>query len=170
VIEKRQKVVELARTHFCLVEDPLLQIHHTDAADFLAAPCADSYDLVLVDIHDPDGMSSAVGAESFFAACRQRLHRRGILSINLWSGEREEVLVKVRHNLEDRFARQVLYLPVARKRNCIGLAFNYELPPGLIKALRRRAAELGPRFGIEFPALLRALQKANPRQLGRRFF
>ena len=67
MIEKRQKVVELARTHFCLVEDPLLQIHHTDAADFLAAPCAASYDLVLVDIHDPDGMSSAVGAESFLS-------------------------------------------------------------------------------------------------------
>ena len=169
-VEKRKKVVELARTYFYLAEDPLLRIHHMDAADFLGDQPEDPYDLVLVDIHDPDGMSSAVGAERFFAACQQRLHRRGILSINLWSGEHEEVLNKVRHNLENSFAQQVMYLPVARKRNCIGLAFNYELPQGLIKALRRRSIELGPRFGIEFPELLRDLQKANPRSLGRRFF
>ncbi len=169
-VEKRKKVAELARTYFHLDPDPRLEIHHLDAADFLNAQPGRSYDLVLVDIHDPDSMSSAVSGEHFFAACQQRLRGRGILSINLWSGDRDEVLKRVQHNLESSFARQVLYLPVARKRNRIALAFNYELPQGLMKGLRLRAVELGRRYDIEFPKLLRDLQRANPRQLGRRFW
>ena len=165
----RQKVIELARTHFYLSEAPRLQIYNMDAAAFLHSDAPGFYDLVLVDIHDRDGMANAVGERSFFMACRQRLSARGILAVNLWSGAREEELRKVMNNLWYSFAQQVLRLPVAGKRNCIALAFKDALPQGQRKLLRRRAAELEADLHIEFPDLLRELERANPRVLKSRY-
>ena len=162
-MEKRRQVVQLARSHFHLPDRPELQVHTLDAAAFLAAGAGGPYDLVLVDIHDRAGMASAVSEGSFFAACRRRLVEGGILSINLWAGREHAVLDRVMRNLERDFEGRVLRLPVARKRNCVVLGLNRPVPRGQIRILRQRAADLEARFGIEFPQLLRELERANPR-------
>ena len=161
VVEMRPMVVELARQYFHLADHPRTSIHQMDAQTFLAEKVAPSYDLALIDIHDADGMARAVGDEGFFTACRDRLRGRGILVINLFSGDRDGFFKRVTRNLEATFQDRVLYLPVARKRNCIALAFHQELSAGLVQSLPRRAADLGSRYGIEFPELLRELDKAN---------
>ena len=164
-VEKRARVVQLARSFFHLPDGPRLQIHTADAADFLATGGGGPYDLVLADIHDRAGMASAVGEANFFAACRRRLTEGGILSINLWAGKEREALDRVRRNLERDFGGQVLQLPVARKSNCVALGLNRSVPRGQSSVLRRRAAELEACLGIEFPELLRALERANPARL-----
>ena len=161
VVEMRPLVVDLARQYFLLAEHPRTNIQIMAAETFLADAAPASYDLALVDIHDADGMAKAVGEDGFFAACRDRLRGRGILVINLFSGDRDGFYQRVTKNLEEAFQDRVLYLPVARKRNCIAFAFRQELSAGLVQSLPRRAADLGSRFGIEFPDLLRELIKAN---------
>ena len=161
VVEMRPMVVDLARQYFHLVEHPKMSIHVTAAEIFLAEAAAAAYDLALIDIHDAEGMAKAVGDDGFFEACKDRLRGRGILVINLFSGDRDGFFKRVTKNLEVVFDGRVLYLPVARKRNCIALAFCNELSAGLVQSLPRRAADLGSRYGIEFPELLRELNKAN---------
>ena len=121
VVELRPMVVELARRYFHFEEHPCTNVHITDAGRYLEKELPASLDLILVDIHNADGMAQAVGEPGFFAACHRLL----------------------------------------RMRNCIALAFCHPLSGGLLQSLPRRAAELGSRYGIEFPDLLRELQKAN---------
>ena len=159
--ELRPMVVELARRYFHFEEHSCTNVHITDAGRYLEKELPASLDLILVDIHNADGMAQAVGEPGFFAACHRLLRGRGTLVINLFSGDREGFFRRVTQGLEEVFEEQVLYLPVARKRNCIALAFCHPLSGGLLQSLPRRAAELGSRYGIEFPDLLRELQKAN---------
>ena len=161
VVEMRSMVVDLARQYFHLADHPRTDIRLKRAEQFLAEPGSTAYDLALIDIHDAEGMAKAVGEAGFFDACKKRLRGRGILVINLFSGDRDGFFNRVKQSMEETFDGQVLYLPVARKRNCIALAFRHELSQGLVQSLPRRAADLGSRYGIEFPELLRDLNKAN---------
>ena len=164
-VEKRAQVVELARAFFYLPDTPRLQVHIQDATTFLKGQPTGTYDLVLVDIHDCDGMSSAVNQPGFFAACQQCLGPGGAFAINLWSGERGEVLREIMDSLRVTFADQVLRLPVARKSNCIALGLNVPLSPDGMDRWRSRAIELEAQLHLEFPQLLRDLEHVNPHLL-----
>jgi len=164
-VEKRRKVVELAHAYFYLPRDPRLQIHVDAAEDFLRRRGDGSYDLILVDLHGPDGMAPAVGEPDFFARCRQQLRERGILSINLWSGDQQEVVQKVTARLQTCFSRQTLQLPVAGKSNTVALGFNFPIPADGWKRARRRANELEASQGMEFSRFLWELARFNRRSL-----
>ena len=161
-VERRSLVIEVARAFFQLPADPRLQLYLSDAAAFLQGP-AQTHDLVLVDLHDPGGMAPLVGRPEFFARCRQRLDRGGVLAVNLWAGAREDALKQIMRNLRLCFDHQVLYLPVAGKRNCVGLGLS--LPPPPLPALQERAAQLQAALGIGFLPLLAELVQRNPHLL-----
>ncbi len=161
-VEKRARVIEVARAFFHLPEEPRLQVFLADAAAFLGADRGEPRDLVLVDLHDSGGMAPLVCRPDFFAVCRQRLRQGGVLAVNLWSGSRDDALKGVMRNLRLHFDHQVLYLPVAGKRNCIGLGLTAPLVPGRLPALQARARELQAETGIDFPLLLGELVRVNP--------
>ena len=159
-VEKRPGVITVARQFFFLHDHPQTTIHQEDAVDFLST-ARECYNLILVDLHESEGMAEAVGDRLFFSACKERLRSAGILSINLFSGDRGGLFERVKDNLETCFEDRVLYLPVARKRNCIALAFSEQLPESRIASLPGRAVELSLKLGIEFPGFLKELTKRN---------
>ena len=165
-VEKRPKVVEVAHAHFCLPHDERLTVHLGDGYCFLEEADADSagslYDLVLVDLHNGDGMAPVVHRPEFWSLCRRRLSAAGVLSVNLWFGYREEEEVQARQHLEAEFPSGVFYLPVAGKRNCIALAFA-SAPEGDRRVLERRAAAWRDQCGVDLPALLDDLIRHNRR-------
>lgn len=160
VVEKRQKVVELARAYFHLPEEPRLRIFVDCAESFLRQEEGD-YDIVMVDIHDREGMARALEEKSFFTRCQQLMSERGLLLTNLWSGGHQDVLARVKDHLEDCFAGQVMHLPVAGKQNTVALVFNFPIPQGGPRKVRRRANELRDRLGVKFPRLLWELARSN---------
>lgn len=160
-VEKREKVVEVAHAYFHLPEDPRLRIFVDQAGRFLQQ-ASEKYDLVLVDIHDSQGIASEVGKPDFFPCCQQRLAARGVLAINLWVGNRRILMQQIRERLQTCFAGQVLYLPVAGKANTVALALNYPFPRGGLSALKPRAEELQAILRIDFPHLLAELVRYNP--------
>ena len=164
-VEKRSRVVEVARGFFGLPDDPRLRVFEGPAEGFLPQLEAGAYDLVLVDIHDCDGMARAQAEAGFFAACQRLMGERGLLVVNLWSGERRAVLRRVTDQLDDCFAGQVMQLPVARKSNTVALGFNYLVPQRLLggEGMRARAQELGERMGIDFGGVLGDLVRGNRR-------
>lgn len=161
-VEKRALVIEVARAFFHLPEDPRLQIYLADAAAFLHGPAA-AHDLVLVDLHDPEGMAPLVSRPDFFAQCRRQLAPGGTLAINLWAGSREDDLKRIMRNLRLHFDHQALHLPVAGKRNCVALGLS--LPPPPLPLLQERAAQLQASLGIDFPRLLAELARLSPHLL-----
>jgi spermidine synthase len=162
-VERRALVIEVARTFFHLPEDPRLQLYLADAADFLRGQ-ATPHHLVLVDLHDPEGMSPLVSRPGFFAQCRRQLDPGGVLAANLWAGSREDDLKRIMRNLRLCFDHQVLYLPVAGKRNCVALGLSQ--PPPALPLLQERAVQLQASLGIDFPRLLAELARLSPHLLG----
>ena len=160
-VEKRPKIVEVARQYFHVPDDRRLTIHVGDGLQFLEGPSADLYDLIAVDLHDSHGMAPVVRRSEFFPSCHNWLSENGILVINLWYGSNESEERTVRGNLLESFGGRVLYLPVAGKRNCIALAFgsSRNLDPA---AALERARHWQRRAQIDFPALLSEIRRFNP--------
>ncbi len=165
-VEKRSKVVEVARAYFGLPRDERLIVHVGDGYCFLedadADPTRSAYDLVLVDLHIGDGMAPVVHRADFWALCRRRLSAAGVVSANLWFGYREEEEAQARRHLEAEFPDGVFYLPVAGKRNCIALAFAHA-PEGDRRVLEQRAAAWRDQCGVDLPSLLDDLIRHNRR-------
>ena len=163
-VERRAKVLEVARGYFGIPDDPRLEVHIDDGLRHLERAEPGTWDLLLVDLHTADGMAPVVRHPGFFAACRRALTATGLLSINLWYGYRDDDEQLVRENLEREFGRQVAYLPVAGKRNCIALASNTPLECDRA-VLRERAEAWKARTGLNLPDLLDELCRRNPERL-----
>ena len=161
-VEKREKIAAVARRFFALPEDPRLSITVGDGFEFLENrdPVRD-YDLIPVDLHDSHGMAPVVRRADFFPACRRHLAKAGTLVINLWYGGDEGSERQVRGHLELTLSAGVLYLPVAGKRNCVGLAFEGWFVETR-EELENRARAWQRRTGIRFTELLRELIRFNP--------
>ena len=160
-VEKRALVVALAREYFALPDDHVA-VHVMAAEEFIAEKRAGEYDWILVDVHDRNGMSPALGQPEFFERCRALLSGRGILSANLWTGDRGAMLTGMNRSLHQVFDGQVLHLPVARKRNTVALGCNFALPELEVRLARRKAMKLEDRYGVEFSQFLWELIQHNP--------
>jgi spermidine synthase len=160
-VEKRARVVELARQYFFLGSDPRLSVCVEPAETFLHRT-SEQYDWILVDIHNRDGMAPALDDPGFFADCQSHLSERGALAVNLWTGHQQERVRCIQARLHELFPDQVLYLPVARKNNTVALAFNFSLPRLEVRSARQRAVELERKLKVEFPQFLWELVRGNP--------
>src|SRR5262245_51648370 len=66
VVERRAKVVEVARNYFQLPPSPPLRTHVMDAARFVRRWRGRPFDLILVDLHGRDGIAPVVREPGFF--------------------------------------------------------------------------------------------------------
>lgn len=161
VVEMRRSVAETARDYFALPDDARLTLHLQKAEEFLARDDVGPYDWVLVDLHNSDGMAPVLDQEDFFVRCQRLLHPGGVLAANLWTGDQDDFLARIGARLHREFKEQVLFLPVARKRNTVALAFNFMLPSLDVQPTRRHASDLQARYDIEFVDFLWDILRYN---------
>lgn len=161
-VESRASVADLAHRFFQLPHDPRLRVHIADGGEFVrdAGTSKNDYDFLLVDAYDAAGMASSVNGMAFFDACRARLGRCGILSLNLWGGDRDG-LEDTWQALQRSFDGTLLQLPVEAKGNVIALAGNRPFPAHFQKMARERLKAMEARFGIEFSHFLPRLRPAE---------
>jgi spermidine synthase len=83
-------VVDVARRYFSSVcrgsfDDPKVQLHITDGLRFVAQALANrqSYDLIVLDLTDPQGLAIDLYTPTFFAQCASILSRYGVLAMHL---------------------------------------------------------------------------------------
>ncbi len=160
-IEKRPRIIDVARDYFALPpDDARLHVHLEDGLVFLNQSKPERYDLIFVDLHDSAGMVPVVRRPEFFPACIRGLRPQGMVVINMWYGYREREEREVRRLLELTFDDRLLFLPVAGKRNCVVLAFRQ--PPAVEHdQVCKRAREWQRLTGIDFPDLAQQLARAN---------
>jgi len=161
VLESRESIVKLARSHFGLPLDNRLNTIVGDGGHYIRQHCetsTDSYDLLLIDVFNGENMPPSICSAAFFEYCKRLLSLDGVLVINLWDTNKP-VFNSVIRFLGQAFNNRVLLLPVVDKGNIIGFAFNDDAPIQALPTLMPRAKELEARFGIEFPALLKRTAK-----------
>ena len=160
-VEMRARVVDVARRYFALPEDPRLVLHVQPAEEFLWREDAGPYDWLLIDLHNRDGMAPVLDHPDLFVRARRLLGQRGVLAANLWTGKEEAFLERIRVRLDQAFERQVLFLPVAGKRNVVALAFASDLPDLTERSARALAGQLQVQYDVEFVDFLGDILRYN---------
>jgi spermidine synthase len=163
VVERRLKIIEIARDYFGLPQDDRLKVHWCDAEEFLAqGKKGRGFDLVLVDLHDSQGMAPVTRSPFFFETCRRHLAPAGILAANLWGGGDQAETRLMQRRLVAAFPQRVLHLPVAAKRNRVAFGFGADFVRLSPVQIQRRGRDLQQRHEIDFPSLWRQLVRTNP--------
>lgn len=163
VVELRPAVVEIAHQWFGLPQDERITIHIDDASAFMRGRSVElhgNYDLILVDVFDAVGIAPGVGSGHFFAMCRERLCRTGVVSINLWCEDElsvDDYLDELQHQLGGNRLR----LPVEGRANLIGLVTRETRTRRELARMGERAAALDARIDLGLGGLARQLRKFN---------
>ena len=159
VLEVNPQVVSVARRLFEVpAADGRLIVRVCDAAQFIAADGA-AFDAILVDGYDGESQVAELATREFYAACRRRLERGGVLVVNLWGSDRrfDDNVARI----ESAFPTATLCLPAEKPGNVIVFAFRD--PPAALRwdELTRKARELEPPYGLEFGKFVRTLERMN---------
>ncbi|WP_457572778.1 spermine/spermidine synthase domain-containing protein [Desulfolithobacter sp.] len=166
-VERSGQVIDLARSWFLLPENPSLTIVHADAAAHITRDNT-LYNMIFVDIFEPDHMSPLLYDPDFYSRVRARLASGGVMAVNLWNGEKKTFLA-ARTAIQNSCGDQVLELPVRKRSNLILLGFEDTLPRQRIRQARKRVGELEERLELPVGKYLKKLRRTN-RSLLRNLF
>ena len=157
VVEIAPEVVAAARQFFKLPEDPKrVNIVIGDGVEYMLNSDK-KFDLILVDGYDENASSGALDTLPFYQACRARLSKSGILSVNLLTSNRRfnGSITRIAEAFDDR----VLAFPSCESGNAIALAADGEHVEISFYDLREKALELNKETGLNLmPAIARLAQ------------
>jgi len=147
------------RDEFCIPrDDGRFQIVYADGARFVA-DYAQEIDVLLVDAYDRDGVALSLSSRDFVQDAMKSLAADGMLVVNL--AGREAGYAPVVSNIVSVFKNRVLAVRVEDDGNHILFAFKNSPFPLRWWQVSSNANELRDRFGLEFPALSRKLEKST---------
>lgn len=159
VVEINPQVPFAARQFFRLPEeDGRFKIVIGDGVEFVARS-RQRFDLILVDGFDHNARVGALDSAEFYAHCRERLGRSGILATNLF---RSRGLRASLARIDAAFAQRSLALPPLEAGNTIALATTGAPVRIPLDELRRRAAELKRVTGLDLAPTITRLQLSHP--------
>jgi spermidine synthase len=172
VVEYRQDVIDVAQSFFQVpVNEPRLNIHLGDGYLHVKHCFYESelsYDLLLVDAYDHNGMAASVGVQPFFDACAGILADNGVMSINLWGSERA-AFNQTMQRINRSFDGRTMLVPVENKGNVIALASRFDINHAELKQLRASVEMLELRYQVNLPKSLQNLIRQNRNFISRLF-
>lgn len=163
VIEFRNSVLKVARSHFSLPFDPRLKVKIGCGGEYISTQSKLSeqkHDLIVIDAYDHEGMAVEVTSENFFDGCRTLLKDDGLLAINLW-GNNKDLFEHVTRNMGRVFEWRILFLPVRKRGNIIGFAFRENAHQYTMKEIKQKAKILEQQYQIEFPDFVKDFKRNN---------
>jgi spermidine synthase len=152
-------IIDVAKGYFRLPENDRILVHCRDGLQFLQEPREHSYDLILVDAFDAQGMAPSVYSEPFFSRCSTSLKSAGVVSCNLWSSDILRYQ-EIKTIIDDHFSG-TLSLPVLDRGNIVALAMNESIPWSRILLKNKEFGQLSNRFGISFKDLASVAKTNN---------
>ena len=159
-VEVNPRVVAIARQYFHVPpDDERFEVIVADGAQHVEREDVKA-DVVLVDGYEADAHVEELATPAFYAACRQRLNPGGVMSVNLWGGDK--LFYTLTKRIEDAFPAGTLCLPAERPGNVA--VFGFERNPGPLAwtDLEARAQTLETQYGLEFSRFVQSLKKMNP--------
>lgn len=167
VVEYRESVLKVARSHFNLPFDARLKVGIGCGGGYVhqrSGSHEEEHDLIMIDAYSDEGMAPEVSSQAFFYHCKTLMKKEGLLAINLWITN-EDLFQEVMINMAVVFESKIIFLPVRKRGNVIGFAFGKDTPEYSMKQLRKKAKDLEDQYHIEFPIFLKDMKRNNPRFL-----
>ena len=172
VVEYRSDVIDIAHRFFDVpCNDARLNLLHSDGYQYVTHcfyETDNTYDLLLVDAYDHNGMAISVGVQPFFDACAGVLNQRGVMSINLWGSDRTGFSMAMQR-INQSFSNRTMILPVENKGNVIALATQFDVNHTHLKQLRNDVDEWEMRYRINLPRALQNMIRQNRSFISRLF-
>ena len=162
VVERFKRLAAVVEQHFGLpTQSAQFKLAFADAGKWIRATRARA-DCIVVDLFDSHAVTPLALKTHFYALCRERLRRGGVLVVNLMvtRDNDEQALLQP---LLSAFDRLVLPMAADDYGNYIVLAFNNEPAELQFKTLRKRAHELEKTFQMPFRRYLDKLRESNKR-------
>jgi spermidine synthase len=119
-------------------------------------------DVILMDAFDRQGLAAALAARDFYADARRALAKGGVLVANLVGDHRQRMAHLER--ISAAFAGNVLLIPVEDDGNHVAFAFHDGGFEPRWRRIDARALAMRKRYGLDFPAFARKLERS--RKLG----
>ena len=160
VVETLPEVVAAARQYFRLPDDDdRVRIEMGDGHDYVLQGKS-RFDLIVVDGFDSQGRPGMLDTEPFYMMCRERLSRRGLMSVNLLTRRRgtDASVGRIRHAFDDR----VLEIPPSDAGNAVAVAAVGHEVRMTGKELRKAAADLRAAAGLNLASAIARLAEASP--------
>jgi len=157
-IELRPNVAKVAHAYFMLPDTPQINILIGNACDYLRTGRLATYDLILIDAFNHDGLPEELKKIEFFEYCQAQLTPQGVMAINLWTNK-EDHFQETMEFIDEAFSNRVLTLPVEERGNAIAFAANQESIFRLKD--KKHAKQLEEQLGLPFNKYLRQLKKYN---------
>lgn len=146
VVEIDARVVNTAREHFGLPDDPVrLDMVIGDGVDYMMTGDR-TFDLVLVDGFNEHAHPGDLNSLPFYRACRSRLSDQGLLVVNL-IGLSHGVKGGFAH-IESAFEDRALMFPKCKSGNTIAFAATGAVVNISVHALQRNSLLLEKRAGL----------------------
>lgn len=123
LVDLRQSVIDIAYDFFHLPMQPQIHTLSQDAADFIACP-PHTYDAIIVDLFDAQGMPTAFTDASFLNHLIQATAQPGLVLINLWQSTPEPTLKVIQHM---ETVGPITLFPIQSSKNLI---LHYQHPRG----------------------------------------
>lgn len=158
VVEIDPHVIAL-REHFMIPnDDDRFRVICGDGAEYVAEP-GDPVDVLLVDAFDAKGLAKSIANRSFLHAAWNRLAPNGVFVMNL-AGDKTHYTDLIA-DAQTVFDQQTRVIPVSDDGNHILFGFkNSRFEPNW-RDLRSRAKELRAQYQLDFPSLVRLLERAS---------
>jgi spermidine synthase len=137
----------LGRIHKGALDDPRLHLKLGDGFEFVKN-CTEKFDLIVLDLTDPDTPAFHLYSEEFFRMCRRLLNPGGLMTMHLGSPVYQAATVKKNAANLRRVFRHVspmaLYIPLYGSLWCLGIGSDSADPRALsTETVAQRLAERG---------------------------
>jgi spermidine synthase len=148
--ELDEDVIRIAREHLGSIhkgalDDPRLEIRIGDGFEFVRA-CTEKFDLVVLDLTDPDTPAFHLYSEEFFRMCRGLLNPGGLMTLHLGSPVYQPATVKKNAAALRKVFKHVspltVFIPLYGSLWCLGVASDSVNPRALAtEAVAQRLRE-----------------------------
>lgn len=164
VVEINPEVVPVARCHFRLPDEGArFRITVEDGVEYVART-RQRFDWILVDGYDRNARSGSLDQPPFYAACRARLTKQGLLTTNLFQRSRGHQASISR--LSAAFDRRAIALASADVGNVVGIAAAGDSLEVTLDEMRLRADALRQGTGLDLRPAISRLQLSTPLEAG----
>jgi len=120
-LEINPQVIQVARSFFYLPDSERSEIISDDGVDYLSNKKG-TYDIIISDAFDDEGLPDAFREEQYYELCHSRLTKKGIFIINLWGSDpKSKTYIK---KIKKIFNNQVLFAAADNPGNLIVFAFR----------------------------------------------